>query len=112
VQTSEDLHIRVFDTRVKPFTPQQALQVDTNFATTCDIFQGNLLATGHRGFNAAGSEVKLWDLRKFEQPTSIFTNHAFTPESVRFLDNEKPIVVSAGKDSCLNVIDGEGNQLQ
>jgi WD40 repeat protein len=70
------------------------------------------LVTGHRGFNAAGSEVKIWDLRKFEQPTSIFKNHAFTPESVRFLDHEKPIVVSAAKDSCLNVIDGDGQQLQ
>ena len=60
--------MRVFDTRVKPFKPVVQLKVDTNFATTCDIWsEGNedkYLVTGHRGFNGAGSEVKLWDLRK------------------------------------------------
>ena len=68
VETSEDLYMRVFDIRRKPFKPVIEFKVDTNFATTCDLWSdGNedrFLVTGHRGFNGAGAEVKLWDLRK------------------------------------------------
>lgn len=68
VETSEDLYLRVFDTRVKPFKPTVEFKVDTNFATTCDVWsegsEDKYLVTGHRGFNGAGAEVKLWDLRK------------------------------------------------
>ena len=68
IETSEDLNLRAFDTRMKPFKPVVEFKVDTNFATTCDIWsEGNedkYLVTGHRGFNGAGAEVKLWDLRK------------------------------------------------
>ena len=68
LETSEDLYLRAFDTRVKPFKPVVEFKVDTNFATTCDVWsEGNedkYLVTGHRGFNGAGAEVKLWDLRK------------------------------------------------
>ena len=30
------------------------------------------LATGHRGFNGEGSEVKLWDLRNFSAESTLF----------------------------------------
>ena len=75
MQTSEDLYIRLFDVRVKPFQPQMEVKNDTNFATTCDVFEGRIMATGHRGFNGSGSEVKQWDLAKLDQPTWIFKNH-------------------------------------
>ena len=42
VETSEDLYLRLFDTRERPFKPAVELKVDTNFATTCDVWsQGN-----------------------------------------------------------------------
>lgn len=60
--------MRVFDIRVKPFKPVVEFKVDTNFAVSCDLWsEGNedkYLATGHRGFNGEGADVKLWDLRK------------------------------------------------
>ena len=68
VETSEDLYLRMFDIRAKPFKPVVEVKVDTNFATTCDIWtegsEDKYLVTGHRGFNDSGAEVKLWDLRK------------------------------------------------
>lgn len=68
LETSEDLYVRAFDTRAKPFKPIIEFKVDTNFATSCDLWsqggEDRYLVTGHRGFNGAGAEVKLWDLRK------------------------------------------------
>ena len=96
VETSEDLYMRVFDTRVKPFKPVVEFKVDTNFAVTCDVWsEGNedrYLVTGHRGFNGEGADVKLWDLRKLlavegndavKSSTQLtdyeYTGHQFTP---------------------------------
>jgi hypothetical protein len=69
VECSEDLALRLWDIRARPFKPQVEFKVGTNFATNCDImsFEGEdlYLATGHRGFNNEGAEIKLWDLRSF-----------------------------------------------
>ena len=89
----------MFDIRVKPFKPVVEVKVDTNFATTCDIWtEGNedkYLVTGHRGFNDSGAEVKLWDLRKVQKAKNegatanltqfVYEGHSFSPESVRFI---------------------------
>jgi hypothetical protein len=100
IQTSEDLSIRIFDIRAKPFKPQLEVKVGTNFATTCDLFStGELFSTGHRGFNGSGSDVMLWSLKKLDEPLFTFTDHQFTPETVRFLDHNKPTIASAAKDA-------------
>ncbi len=65
-----------------------------------------LLATGHRGFNNEGAEVKLWDLRSFSsdsKPLFTHSEHLFTPESVRFLDPK--LLISASKDQSLHLLD-------
>ena len=70
VEASEDLNLRIWDIRKKPFKPQVEIKVGTNFATNGDILHddnsGVYLATGHRGFNNEGAEVKLWDLNNFQ----------------------------------------------
>jgi WD40 repeat protein len=64
LQCSEDLTLRLWDIRERPFKPGAEVKVGTNFATNCDISpDGHLLVTGHRGFNSEGAEVKLWDIR-------------------------------------------------
>ena len=117
----------MFDIRKKPFKPVVEIKVDSNFATTCDIWsEGNedkYLVTGHRGFNDSGSVVKLWDLRKLQTCNSegtetsltefIYTGHSFSPESVRFFkplgSDESPMqIVSASKDSTLQVLNETG----
>ncbi len=78
-------------------------KIGTNFITSCDVLLSDndipLLATGHRGFNNEGAEVKLWDLRYFSsdsKPLFTHSEHLFTPESVRFLDSN--LLISASKD--------------
>lgn len=52
LQCSEDLTLRKWDVRIKPFKPAVEFKVGTNFATNCDISSdGQTLVTGHRGFN-------------------------------------------------------------
>jgi len=71
---------------MKPFKPAFEAKVDTNFATTCDIWSsGNedkFVVTGHRGFNGSGSEVKMWDLKKMvgseDTPGTAETKYVFT----------------------------------
>lgn len=103
VETSEDLHLRLFDLRKKPFKPIYEQKLETNFATFCDV-QENLMVTAHRGFNNQGAEVKVWDLRKLVDMTvqgeseasekqpygykSVYRGYEFSPECVRFLDTK------------------------
>ena len=130
LETSEDLYIRAFDTRKKPFKPAVEFKVDTNFATTMDICsEDRYLATGHRGFDGAGCAVKLWDLRKVmaitasdnvtsEQLTEFeYSGHKFTPESVRFVKSLETTsnpsssgvnIISASKDATLQAIGSDG----
>jgi hypothetical protein len=37
VQASEDLTLRIWDVRAKPFKPQAEVRVGTNFATNADL---------------------------------------------------------------------------
>ena len=68
--------MRIWDIREKPFQPAIEFKSGTNFATSADIWspEGNteFLATGHRGFNNEGAEVKLWDLRNFSNETVVY----------------------------------------
>lgn len=67
IELSEDLTLRLWDIKIKPFKPTIEVKIGTNFATTCDISTSENRAlnivTGHRGFNNEGAEIKLWDLR-------------------------------------------------
>lgn len=55
VECSEDLTLRLWDTRARPFKPPVEFKVGSNFATNCDISslegEDSFLVTGHRGFN-------------------------------------------------------------
>lgn len=77
IECSEDLTLRLWDVNQKPFKPAIEFKVGTNFATNCDILSTEnedlYLATGHRGFNNEGAEVKLWDLRSFSAENLIYT---------------------------------------
>jgi hypothetical protein len=68
--------MRVWDIREKPFKPSIEFKSGTNFATSADMWMPEsgeeYLATGHRGFNGEGAEVKLWDLRNFSNESIIY----------------------------------------
>lgn len=85
--------MRIYDIRQRPLCVAQQVKVGSNFATTCDIFKDSdtsMIATGHRGFNADGSEVKLWDTRAFTAAIGEFKGHSYSTESVRFLPGLGP----------------------
>ena len=102
IECSEDLTLRQWDINSKPFKPSIELKVGSNFATNCDILE-HLLVTGHRGFNNEGAEVKLWDLRNLDKPVWTYSEHSFTPESVRFVSPS--LIASASKDKTVRLID-------
>ena len=100
----------MWDLKQRPFKPAVEVKVGTNFITSSDVFLSDtdaiLVATGHRGFNNEGAEVKLWDLRSFStdsKPLFTHSEHLFTPESVRFLDSSS--LISASKDQSMHLID-------
>ena len=67
--------------------------------------------TGHRGFNASGSDVMLWNIKKLSEPIFTFSDHQFTPETVRFIDQETPMIASAAKDAALHIISEKGKSI-
>jgi len=70
-----------------------------------------LFATGHRGFNGSGSDVMLWNLKKLNEPLFTFSDHEFTPETVRFLNHSKPIIASAAKDAAIHMLSESGSSI-
>ncbi|CDW81448.1 wd repeat-containing protein 31 [Stylonychia lemnae] len=120
IECSEDLTLRLWDIRARPFKPSIEFKVGTNFATTCDVLSQDgcdkLLVTGHRGFNESGADVKLWDLREFGEDKLVwnYPHHKFNPESVRFVQHSdpSPVIITASKDQQMHLIDVEkGDQL-
>lgn len=85
--------MRTFDIRAPP-TPVHSLKVGSNYAISIDV-KDNLILTSHRGFNSAGSDVKLWDLHKLEAPLWTFDTHEATPIA-KFVNNK---IATAGQDS-------------
>lgn len=70
-----------------------------------------MLVTAHRGFNQSGSDVKLWDLKKFEKPVWTFSDHEMTPVA-RFLKHPSGGLVSASQDSQMAVLSSEGTTVK
>jgi hypothetical protein len=66
------------------------------------------MVTAHKGFNSSGSDVKMWSIKKLSsEPIFTFSKHSCNPYA-RFLETEKPLVLSAGQDSELYLINEEG----
>lgn len=97
---------RVFDIRARPFRPELEVSVGQNFASNIDI-RDEVMITAHRGFNQSGSDVKLWDLKKFQKPVWTYSDHEMTPVA-RFLKDSSGSIVSAGQDSQMAVLSNEG----
>lgn len=105
-QGSEDLCIRVWDTRSISRQPSMHITGYVYFPLCIDISQSSnsLVATGSKGFNSCGCEVKLWDKRNSNKPVREYTGHTqdvvrcmFIPDSV--------YIISASKDGSIYVWD-------
>jgi len=109
VQCSEDLTIRIWDTReLKPVTKIELN--DNYFAYCCDVDStGTKLLTGHYACNDQGSGVLLWDLRKATEGSYIwrFLEHKEAVVQTAFMKHsktEQEVAISASRDSKLKII--------
>ena len=77
-QGSEDLCVRVWDSRqASHHPPAQQLSGYVYFPVSMDLHSdGNLLATGCKGFDSVGCTVKLWDLRNTSKLVAEYAGHS------------------------------------
>jgi hypothetical protein len=53
----------------------------------------------------------LWNLKKLSEPLFTFSDHEFTPETVRFLNHSKLIIASAAKDAAIHMLSESGSSI-
>jgi WD40 repeat protein len=104
-QASEDLCVRVWDVR-QPSTsgkaPAMRIGGFVYFALCIDMSSDGVhMATGCKGFNGVGCEVKLWDLRDTSKPVREFQEHQQDVTACTFLDEAS--LVSCSKDGSLRM---------
>ena len=106
-QGAEDLHVRVWDTRISSNNgPTQTINGYVYFPVSICIHEnGNLLATGCKGFDSVGCTVKLWDLRNISQPINEYIGHNQDVIGCKFTSKDSDLLVTTSKDGSLRVWD-------
>ncbi|CAI2367410.1 unnamed protein product [Moneuplotes crassus] len=114
LQASEDLHLRIFDTRdnsSETFDQPLKTNIGDSFAQTLDITQdGYYCVTGH----SPNYAVKLWDLRMMEASADIlpvFTDEdsEFGVVATHFWENSNNnFIISCSKDGLVKAHNFEG----
>ena len=56
----------------------------TTMSTVSKPSDGKYLATGSKGFNSVGCEVKIWDLRKLSSPCAELKGHSHDVVGVKY----------------------------
>ncbi|KAJ8607277.1 hypothetical protein CTAYLR_009530 [Chrysophaeum taylorii] len=110
-QGSEDLHLRVWDSR-RARTPVQTMGGYEFFPLCVDATE-HLLATGSKGFDGKGAELRVWDRRATRVPTHILSGHQQDTTGCAFLpfagENDtnptERCVVTASKDRSIKIWD-------
>ena len=104
-QSSEDLRVRIWDPRSSSASKMPAGEITdfVYFALCMDLHpDGNLLATGCKGFNGVGCEVKIFDLRavgKEKSPLHAFRGHSQDVTACKFLSSANSSGTSNNSDS-------------
>lgn len=110
-QGSEDLCLRVWDLRSSSAHPVMHLKEYVYFPLCMSIkSDGNLLATGCKGFNGVGCEIKLWDIRSTKSLVGNWQGHTQDVTSCAFSPSNRNLL-SVSKDGSLLVWDTESNVL-
>jgi WD40 repeat protein len=106
-QGSEDLFVRVWDLRVASGTgPVQVISGFVYFPVCMAVHpEGNLLATGCKGFDGVGCTVKLWDLRNAAQPVAEYAGHSQDVVGCAFSARDSDLLLSTSKDGSVRVWD-------
>lgn len=106
-QGSEDLFVRVWDVRSPAnHAPAQVISGYVYFPVSMDVRQdGQVLATGTKGFDSVGCSVKVWDLRNITQPLADFAGHSQDVVGCRFSVEDSDVILSTSKDGSIRAWD-------
>lgn len=99
-QGSEDLRLRVWDSRTGRVV--QTMAGYTYFPLCVDA-SDCMLATGSKGFDGEGAEVRVWDTRRPSAPTHDFKGHQQDATACAFFTHGR--LLSASKDQTLRIWD-------
>jgi WD40 repeat protein len=107
-QGSEDLCVRVWDIRQSSNSPVNHITGYVYFPLCMSLQEeGNIFATGCKGFNSVGCGVLLWDLRNTAKPLKELKYHSQDITSCHFLPDNQNILISASKDGSIVAWDVE-----
>ena len=106
-QGSEDLFVRVWDVRSPAnHAPAQVISGYVYFPVSMDIrADGQVLATGTKGFDSVGCTVKVWDLRNIAQPLADFAGHSQDVVGCKFSAEDPDTILSTSKDGSIRAWD-------
>jgi WD40 repeat protein len=100
-QGSEDLCVRAWDTKSGSKLPAIHITGYVYFPTSMAVSSnGYHLATGCKGFNGVGCEVKIWDIRKTAKPLSELQGHTHDVTGVKYSKDGSKLV-SVSKDGSI-----------
>jgi len=110
-QTSEDLTVRIWDSRQSLLQCSRTLRGYVYFPLCIDVHEeGNLLLTGSKGFNGNGGEATLWDLR-MEKILWRGAAHSMDVVGCKFIQeppdtgDRQTMMATVSKDRSLRVYD-------
>lgn len=105
LQGSEDLCVRVWDTRSSSSMPAMYIGGYVYFPLSISLSQhdgGIHVATGCKGFNSVGCNVKVFDIRSLKHSIiADMTGHAHDVSGVQFMNSGQ--LLSASKDGTIRI---------
>ena len=118
VQGSEDLKVRIWDTRTSLLKPVDIINDYIYFPLSIDVSEcHNYILTSSKGFNGVGCEGRLIDKRTLKT-VQTFIGHNQDTTACLLLPNytssssssSLPFAVTASKDSTIKLWDGNNNK--
>lgn len=109
-QGSEDLCVRAWDTKSKAKMPAMHITGYVYFPTSMSVHPGGqYLATGCKGFDSVGCEVKIWDLRKCTSPVAELKGHSHDVTAVRYISTGNSNSSSTSSSTNLISVSKDGS---
>lgn len=114
VQASEDLRLRIWDTRIGLASPASEFIGHNNIITCCDVASKSdsvYFASSSNGFDGAGCEVMIWDRRSTTKPLHNCRGHTETVSGCCFIENDAgQFLASVSADGSMRIwstVDGK-----
>ncbi len=107
MQASEDLRLRLWDTRIGLAASACEFVGHNNIITCCDVASSGedvYFASSSNGFDGAGCEVLIWDRRLTSQPLHSCRGHTETVSGCCFVEQEgRQFVMSVSADCSMRI---------